>query len=250
MGKPQSGRQQALVTQDMSDKLQSHPIDATEVFSGLSRSEVETIMKVSQDRRYERGTYVYELGEHQQGLYLVKEGLVEEFRLTEGGNKLPMGRIVPGQLFGLSSVGKHYCCFAEALEESVVNFLSFEKLEDIYRDFPRVASNLVKLLTSRLGDIEERLQLLVFSDLRARVAWSLLGLSAIHGATLSRTTHEALATWAAGSRPKVSQVLKELQQEGVLRLARGEIQIRDLARLAEWAKQVSSVSSRDSSLGS
>ncbi len=154
-----------------------------------------------------------------------------------------MNRIVPGQLFGLSSVEKHYCCFAEALEESVVGFLSFEKLEGIYRDFPTVAYNLVKLLTSRLGEIEERLQLLVFSDLRARVAWSLLGLSAIHGSTLSQTTHEVLATWAAGSRPKVSQILKELQQEGILSLARGEIQIRDQARLAEWAKQVSSVSS-------
>ncbi len=243
MSEPQSSRHQELVNQGISDKFQSRPIDITEVFSGLSKSEVETIMKVSQDRRHTRGAYVYELGDHQQGLYLVKAGLVEEFRLTESGSKLPMGRIVPGQLFGLSSVEKHYCCFAEALEESVVGFLSFEKLESIYRDFPTVASNLVKLLTSRLGDIEERLQLLVFSNLRARVALSLLGLSAIHGSTLSRTTHEDLATWAAGSRPKVSQILKELQKEGILILTRGEIQISDPGRLAEWAKEASSIPS-------
>lgn len=205
-------------------------------------------MKVSQDRRYTRGTYVYELGEHQKGLYLVKAGLIEEFRLTEGGTKLPMGRIVPGQFFGLSSVEKHYFCFAEALDESVVGFLSFEKLESICRDFPTVACNLVQLLMHRVGEIEDRLELLVFSGLRARVAWALLGFSAVHGPTLSGITHEALATWAAGTRPKASQVLEELQQVGILRLARSEIYIRDSKRLAEWAKQVSFGPSRDTRL--
>ncbi len=88
----------------------------------------------------------------------------------------------------------------------------------------------------------------VFSDLRARVAWSLLGLSAVHGLTLSRMTHEVLATWAAGSRPKASQVLNELQKAGILRLTRGEIQISDPGRLAEWAKEASSALFEDSGL--
>ncbi len=69
-----------------------------------------------------------------------------------------------------------------------------------------------------------------------------------HGSTLVGITHEALATWVAGSRPKVSQVLEELQQVGILRLARSEIHIHDSERLEEWAKQVSSVSSGDAPL--
>lgn len=245
-----NGRWRGVSVKAVSDQLERRPINVGKVLSGLSDSEAEAIMKMSQDRRYVRGSCVYELGEQQQGLYLVKSGLVEEFRLTESGNKLPMGRITSGQLFGLSSVEKHYCCFAEAVEDSVVGFLSFDKLEDICRNFPTVAYNLVQLLTSRLGEIEERLELLVFSGLRARVAWSLLGLSAVQGTILSRTTHEALATWAAGSRPKVSQILQELQQAGILCLSRGEIRISDTTRLAEWAKQASSISSGDSSLRS
>lgn len=246
MNAQHTGQWQEVNTGDMLDRFKSRPINISEVLSGLSEAETETIMRFSQDRKYAQGTYIYELGEHQQGLYLVKAGLVEEFRLTESGNKLPMGRIASGQFFGLSSVEKHYCCFAEAVKDSVVGFLPFEKLENICRDFPTVASNLVQLLTSRLGEIEERLELLVFSGLRARVAWSLLGLSAVQGTTLSRTTHEALATWAAGSRPKVSQVLKELQEAGILHLARGEIQICDMPRLVEWAKEASSISSGNS----
>ncbi|MFQ5874934.1 MAG: Crp/Fnr family transcriptional regulator [Dehalococcoidia bacterium] len=233
-----SGQRREVNARDGSNRLWSRPINVAEVLSGLSKSEADAIMKMSQDQRYARGTYVYELGEHQQGLYLVKAGLIEEFRLGESGNKLPMSLIVPGQLFGLSSVEKHYCCFAEAVEESIVGFLSFEKLEGICRNFPMVAYNLVQLLLGRLGEIEERLELLVFSELRARVAWTLLGLSAVHGLTLAGITHETLAMWAAGSRPKVSQILQELKQAGVLHLARSQIQIRDPIRLAELAKEV------------
>ncbi len=80
----------------MLDRFKSRPINMAEVLSELPEAEIETIMRISQDRKCARGTYVYELGGHQPDLYLVKKGLVEEFRLTEGGSKLPLGRIVSG----------------------------------------------------------------------------------------------------------------------------------------------------------
>lgn len=232
-----SSRRQELANRATPGWPERPPVGVAEIFSGLSKSEAQAIMNMAQDQTYARRATVYAFGEHQRGLYLAKRGLIEEFRLTEGGNKLPISRIVPGQLFGLSSVNGHYCCFAEAVEESVVGLLSFEKLESVCRDFPVVAANLVKMLAEKLGQIEERLELVSFSVLRARVAWALLGLSASHGLRLAGITHEALADWAGGSRPKVSQVLEKLQQVGLVRLSRGDIQICDAARLTEWAKQ-------------
>ncbi len=239
MKAPKGGRQPAPAGGNAPDQAESQPIDVAEIFSGLSAPEAEAVIALTRDRSYPPGSSIYSLGEHQQGIFLVKAGLIEEYRITEGGHRLPINRVVPGQLFGLSAVDKHYCCFAEAVTESTVGFLSFGKLEGACRDSPRVAVNLIELLARRLGDIEERLQLLAFSGLRARVAWALLGLSAIHGPSLVGITHEALATWAAGSRPKVSRVLEELEQSGVLRLARNSIHINDPVRLEEWAKKVS-----------
>ncbi|MBI4298944.1 MAG: Crp/Fnr family transcriptional regulator [Chloroflexi bacterium] len=213
-------------------------IDITQVLGGLSDIEVEAILGMTEDKSYTRGTCIFNLGEQQRGLYLVKSGLVEEFRITESGNRLPIGRVMPGRLFGLSSKEGTYCCFTQALDESVVGFLAFPTLEDVCRKYPRVAVNLVELLARRLGEFEERLESLAFSGLRARVSWALLGLSATHGAKLSGITHEALAEWVAGSRPKVSQVLEELQQAGVLHLSRSEIEILDSAGLEDRAKEI------------
>jgi CRP/FNR family transcriptional regulator len=218
----------------------SRSIDIAEVLHGLSADEAAAVLKMTEDRTYACGTGIFSLGDPQAGICLVKQGLVEEFRLTESGAKLPMSRIGPGKLFALSSVNGCYCCFTETVEESVIGFLSFEALEDLCRRLPKLAVNLVEVLARRLGEIEDRLELLAFSGLRSRVAWALLGLYGIHGPRLEGVTHEALASWAASSRPKVSMVLEELQQAGLLTLSRGMIELRDPAGLEEWAKQVAS----------
>jgi len=216
-----------------------HPtVDLEQVVRGLSSAEAEAILKLTEDQTYPRGTCIFNLGDEQQGLYLVKTGLVEEFRLTEDGNKLPINRSGPGKFLAVASVAGRYCCFAEAVEESVVGFLPFPKLEELCRRFPSAAKNLIEVLVRRQGEIEERLQLLGLSSLRARVAGTLLGLYATQGQSLERVTHEALAAWAAGSRPKVSVVLKELEKAGLLRLSRGQIEILDPGGLQEWARKV------------
>ncbi|MBI2172401.1 MAG: Crp/Fnr family transcriptional regulator [Chloroflexi bacterium] len=218
------------------DRLRLPRVDLAEVVRGLSSGEAEAVLKLTEDQTYARGTCIFNLGDEQKGLYLVKTGLVEEFRLTEDGNKLPINRSGPGKFLAVASVEGRYCCFAEALEESVVGFLSFPKLEELSRKFPRAAVNLVEVLVRRVGELEERLQLLALSGLRARVAGTLLGLYATQGQRLERVTHEALAAWAASSRPKVSVVLEELEKAGLLRLSRGVIEIRDPDGLKEWAE--------------
>ena len=237
MNQMASNRLRMSSTGASSSWRQTQNIDVAEVLRGLSSTEAEQIMHLTKDRSYAPRTCIFSFGDQQQGLYLVKKGLVEEFRLTENGNRLPMNRIGPGKLFGLSSVEERYCCFAETVDESVIGFLSFQTLEDLCRKFPRTIVKMIELLARRLGEIEARLELLTFNSLRARVAWSLLGLYTNQGPHLTGITHEVLGEWAASSRPKVSMVLEELQRANLLRLSRAEIEVLDPIALGKWAKQ-------------
>ena len=193
MGIPHHDEGPEIVFGVASKRLEVRTVEIAELLLGLSRREAEEIMTMTQDRTYVPGAPIYDFDDQQQGIYLVKRGLAEEYRVTESGNRLPISRAVPGHLFGLSAADGRYCCFAEAVEESVVGFLSFSRLEEVFRNYPRFAVRLLELLAGRLGDLEERLEHLAFSELRARVAWALLGLSATHGLRLSGITHEALA---------------------------------------------------------
>lgn len=237
MGTSQHRERPEDASEGGSEGLPTRAVDIAELLQGLPRREAERILNKATDRTYGPGASIYSFGDSQCGVYVVKKGLAEEYRMTESGNRLPIGRAGAGKLFGLSSIEGRYCCFAEAVEESVFGFLSFSALEDVFQDSPKFAVNLLRLLARRLGDMEERLEQLAFSELRGRVAWALLGLSAIHGRRLSGITHETLAEWVAASRPKVSQVLEELQQAGVLRLSRGEMAILRPSALEEWAKR-------------
>ena len=217
-----------------SEEVHSSRVDFAEVVRGLSSAEAEALLGMTEDETYASRTCVFSLGDRQMGLYLVKAGLVEEYRLTEDGNKLPITRSGPGKFLALASMEGNYCCFAEAVEESVVGLLSFQKLEDLCRRFPRSTVNLIEVLVRHLGDIEERLEILAFSGLRVRVIWALLSLYTTHGPRLTGITQEALGAWAASSRPKVSAVLQELQEARLLRLSRGEIEILDSEGLQDW----------------
>ncbi|GBD11328.1 Cyclic AMP receptor protein [bacterium HR23] len=213
------------------------PLDVAELLQGLPEGDAEAVLRMTHDRAYPPGARIFGMGERQRGLYLVKRGVVEEFRLTEEGVRLPIHRVGPGQFLALASWGGNYCCFAEALEESVVGFLSFQTLEGICARYPRVAVNLVTVLTRRLGALEERLELLTSRGLRKRVVGMLLLLSAIHGSRLEHLTHQALAEWAAGSRPKVSAILEDLQKRGLVRLGRGHIEVLAPHALQRWAEE-------------
>lgn len=212
-------------------------VDLTRVVKGLSEQDAEAFVKLARDRALPAGTPVYAPGDRQQGFWIAKKGLVEEYRVTPSGDRLPINRVAPGQIFGFASTGGRYCCFAETLEESVLGFLGFNAMEEAWRTIPRAASNLIELLATRLGDLESRLELLAFSGLRYRVAWTLLALSTTRGLRLTGITHEELAEWVVASRPKVSQVLEELQAVGLLVLSRGEIEIVRPLDLEDWASQ-------------
>lgn len=238
MDRRDNERRRQVSSEVSSDWSQARIVDVAEVLHGLSSAEAVAIMGMTEDKTYARGMCIFNLGDRQQGIFLVKKGLIEEFRLNENGNRLPINRLGAGKLFGLSSVKGHYCCFAEAIEESIVGSLSFQSLEELCRKFPKATANLIGILTQRLGEIEDRLELVAFSVLRARVAWALLSLHAIHGPRLGGVTHESLGAWAVSSRPKVSTILEELEQTGLLRLSRRQIEILDPAGLERWAKEV------------
>ncbi|MBI2853090.1 MAG: Crp/Fnr family transcriptional regulator [Chloroflexi bacterium] len=216
-------------------QAQAHAINAAEVLSGLSATDAEAVMKLSSDESYTSGDYVYRVEEGQNGVYVVKTGRVEEFRLTPEGQRLPISQIGPGRFFGVSTGQGSYCCFAVAMEKSVVGFFSFEQLGRIFARYPRVGVNLVRWFAHRLGEMEARIEALAFSQLRSRVARSILDLAATQDTDLVEMTQEALAEWVSASRPRVSELLQEFQREGAIHLSRGKIQVQDANQLELWA---------------
>lgn len=203
-------------------------VTEADTFLGLSSSAVADVLAHGRPEAVTEGSYVYEMGQTQDGVYFLKAGIVEEFRVTPEGQKLLIRRVGPGQFFGVASSGLgNYCCFAQAKTECEAVFMSFRQLESICKSHPQVVINLLRWFAGRLGEVEERFEAISFERLRARVARSLLNLVQSQGSKTINVTQETLSTWLPASRPKVSQALQHLQQLGAIRLYRGRIEVID-----------------------
>jgi CRP-like cAMP-binding protein len=100
----------------------------------------------------------------------------------------------------------------------------------------------MRTLGSRLLDMEQRLESLVFKDSRARIVEFLKNLGERKGQrvgyeTVVRTfmTHQEIANLTATSRQTVTTVLNELKNKNILTFNRRRLLIRDMNLLAKEA---------------
>lgn len=114
--------------------------------------------------------------------------------------------------------------------DTVLRWLPRAAIEAAVPLNPELALPLVKFLAQRLREVQARERVWLQRGVRARL-WAVLMREidgqepATDGTWVVPMTHEALAERAGVSRPKLSQALKAMEREGVLRLGRGAIVI-------------------------
>ncbi len=117
-----------------------------------------------------------------------------------------------------------------AATDTVLRWLPRAAIEAAVPVHAELASALVQFLAQRLREVQARERLWLQRGVRGRL-WAVLlreteGVTPAADGTWSvHLTHEALAERAGVSRPKLSQALKALENEGVLRLGRRVITV-------------------------
>jgi CRP/FNR family transcriptional regulator, cyclic AMP receptor protein len=160
------------------------------------------------------------LDEADERVWIVLEGGVKLCRVGLAGKRLVEAILEPGDVFGRISAGGERASYeVEALEESRIAALARGQFEPLLRRHPDLAYCVVQELEDRQRRLVRRLEALVFKDVRARVAETLLELIREHGqpcphgfAIDLRISQEDLAELVGASRQMVNRVLGELQR--------------------------------------
>ncbi|HUF52975.1 MAG TPA: Crp/Fnr family transcriptional regulator [Dehalococcoidia bacterium] len=221
----------AILTDDPATKLGL--LRAADLFQGLNEGQMAHVEKITVMSRCERGRLVYSPGETSEVLFLLKEGRVHMYRITPEGKRLITAVVEPGTLFGnMAFTGTTMAeNFAEAQEDSILCVMSRHDLEMLIREYPSVALRLLDTLSTRMRELEARLEEGLLRDMRSRVAAALIRLQEHHGSEEIPTTHQELADSLGTYRETVSHTLGQLQEDGCVRLGRGRIEIRDASLL-------------------
>lgn len=118
-----------------------------------------------------------------------------------------------------------------ATEAFILPLGAFERLMAEEPEFRRLT---LRAFTARMQALVEVIEELMIRRTDLRLAGWLAG----HGAGAAiAVTHQAIAAEIGTAREVVSRLLKEFERRGLVALGRGEVRIRDAARLAQMAAE-------------
>lgn len=220
-----------------------HPLRETvcscqaRAFGTLSRADRIWLAERARLITCAQGRIFYRPDEPNETVFVLRQGKVDRYRITEDGRKLVLATLEAPVIFGgMGSLGSEmYGCFAEAATDCVVCMLGRSDLQALIRRNPDVGLGLLADLGSRLQQREDELESLAFDALPTRLAALLLQEDAGRG-FVAGLTHQDLADRLATYRETVSQVLGRFRNEGLISIGPRCIRILDRAGLQAYAR--------------
>lgn len=208
------------------------------IFSSLSPEEMSTIAEIITDKEYKKGESIYLSGDTGKRLYVINQGKVKIFRISEAGKEQIIRILYPGDFMGELSLFAHspVNSSAEALEPTMVCVIDGDKLSQIMKEVPSIAIKIIEELSKRLLNAENLIESLGLHDVEQRVADTLLKMAADQDEITLTITKKDLAAHMGMSQETLSRKLTQFQDMGwIKQVGRKTIQILDRKSLLDIA---------------
>ncbi|GBF31948.1 transcriptional regulator [Desulfocucumis palustris] len=183
-----------------------------EVFSQVCR-------KAADKKHYRRGDVLFLQGDPADSLFLIKEGSFKLVRMNEDGKEAILHIAGKGEVLGETALFREGTqpAAAIALEDARVCALSRSRLEQIIRESPDLAMQVIFSLGNRLYTAWEQMTELRTGTTLEKVLNLLIRLAGEHGEPCPEgtrirlhLTQQDIADFVGASRVMVAQSLKEL----------------------------------------
>jgi CRP/FNR family transcriptional regulator len=187
------------------------------------------------------GHVAFRAGEECSNYLLVIDGCIRVQMTGESGREIVLYRVEPGQSCVLTTVCliamERYA--AEGIVETPVRAVAVPAaaFRGLFDRSPALRQFVFAGYGTRIADLMRIVQEIAFDSMEARLARTLLKLGR-SGGTVG-ATHQVLAQEIGTAREVVTRQLKEFEARGMVKLARGRIEILQsgaLARLANGSK--------------
>ena len=191
-------------------------------------------------REFKKGEYIYLPEQSSDRIYFLTSGRVKIGSYGDSGKEITKAILEPGQVFGeLSMIGEDKRRdFAYAMEDSIACVITSDEMKGLMRDHSGLSLFFMKIMGSRVLEMENRLESLVFKDSRSRIVEYLVGLVKKKGQRVGYEwvvrkfiTHQEIANLTATSRQTVTTVLNELRSAEILTFNRKRLLVRNLDKL-------------------
>ena len=192
------------------------------LFAGLDRDELAPLAAMTVARGYRENVMVFSQGDRADTMYFVLSGRVKVFQTGRDGREIQLVTFGPGSYFGDMMLDDgDRSASVMTLEPCRLGALSRDALRDFLKRYPDAALALIKNLSRRVREMNERVLDLTLVDVYGRVVKLLLSLAhEVDGRWIvdERLTQQDIGDRVGASREMVSRVLKDLRTDNTIRV--------------------------------
>ena len=194
---------------------------------------------------YRKGQVIYSQDQPSTNLYLIIEGKVKVYRVSDDGRPVVVDIYQNEEFFGesafLNSLTRDEQ--AVAIENTELMTWTIGEIEDIVTRRPRLAVALLQMLVQRSMEFGSRIESFSVDNIARRLGRTLIRFSERLGrdtedgsVQMMPLTHELLSQYVGTSREIVTHYMNQFRRQGYLRYSRKGIFIHRDA-LKDWFRQ-------------
>jgi CRP-like cAMP-binding protein len=217
------------------DPRESLLADSAPLFSGLNPPDLEALLSLAKTSAIKSRQLVCTRGEPGGALYVLIAGKLKVTAESGDGRELILAILDAGETFGEMSLldGKPRCANVVAVHDSELLVIQRQDFLRFLEQHPKVAIELLAILTQRLRGMDDMMGDIRFLDVRRRLARMLHRLVMQHGRTMNgggvridlQLSQEDLGNLICATRESVNKHLKAWEDEGWLSVAQNELVI-------------------------
>jgi CRP/FNR family transcriptional regulator, dissimilatory nitrate respiration regulator len=210
-----------------------------QLFAALPRSLLELIAESGQTLRIARGCYVFKHGETHKGFYVVVYGKVQLLLPAAADDAKVLAVMERGMTFGEAAMFMNipFPVSARAAEDAMVIFIPQDTLNPVLASQPAFALQLLARMSRRLHKLVQDIAAYTQKNARNRIAAYLLE-QVQQSDKLSiqlPDRKQAIASRLSVAPETFSRTLRQMQEDGIIRVSGYQIEVIDMKGLRQIA---------------
>ena len=206
----------------------------------LNSEQKERIENVIEFRTVKKGTRIHDSSAECLGLVIVRSGQLRAYILSEDGREVTISRLFEYDVSLLSA-----SCVMPDMQLNVM--IEAEKDSQFWSIPACLFKNLVdesiavsnysrSLLSGNFSELMWLMEQIMWKSFDKRLAAFLLEEQRLEDSNILKITHEKIAAHMGTAREVVTRMLRYFQNEGMVKLTRGTIELTDTHKLEDLAE--------------
>ncbi len=205
------------------------------IWEKMTPQQQARIAQVIDFQQIKKGRVIHDGSPDCLGMLLVKSGQLRAYLLSEEGREVTICRFFERDicLFTAACVmpNMQFDIFIEAEKDTQIWVIPACLYKDLMEESVAVASFAHDLISSHFSELMWLMEQIMWKSFDKRLAKFLLEEAALDGSDSLKITHEKIANHMGTAREVVTRMLRYFQNEGLIRLTRGTVEITDRKQL-------------------